>query len=226
MEMTIAQHSLHDELLSRLRSMIVSGQFQPGEKIPERQLCDQFGVSRTPLREALKVLAAEGLVQLAPNRGAMVAVLTPEGLEDCLPIAMAVEALAGRLACEAITDAEIEAVKDFHKRMRAEHEAGNVAAYLDLVHQATRAMVASTRNPLLTEICDTLFYRIGRNRLAPHISREEAREDLADQEQILKALEARQCDELAGLLKRRMERLSDIYRSALSATDIEAASTA
>jgi DNA-binding GntR family transcriptional regulator len=214
---SIAQQSLHDELLGRLRTMIVGGQFEPGEKIPERQLCEQFGVSRTPLREALKVLAAEGLVQLAPNRGAMVAVLTPEELEECLPIAAALESLTGELACEHITEEQLSAMKSLQAEMKTERKAGDVPAYLDLDRQLHRIIFEASRNPLLVEIADSLFFRVGRNRLAPFFTRPALAQDLADHDEMLMALEARQGRRLAQLLQRHMENLFSIYRSAMRA---------
>ncbi|MEL7544592.1 MAG: GntR family transcriptional regulator, partial [Pseudomonadota bacterium] len=91
----IVRRSLHDELIERMRALITDGSLTPGEKVPEKALCAQFGVSRTPLREALKVLAHEGLVELIPNRGATVARLTVEDLDEVFPIMGALEALAG-----------------------------------------------------------------------------------------------------------------------------------
>ncbi len=199
---TISQQSLHDELLNCLRKMIIDGQFVPGDKIPERQLCDQFGVSRTPLREALKVLAAEGLVQLAPNRGAMVAALTPDELDECLPMVATIESLAGELACSNITDEEIAAIKSFHARMLVADAAGNLDGLLAMNREFHRGIVAAARNPMLTAIHDTLFFRVGRNRPAPHRSREKTAEALADHDEIIEALEARQSQRLAGLLQR------------------------
>ena len=207
---TIAQQSLHDELLNRLRKMIIDGQFVPGDKIPERQLCDQFGVSRTPLREALKVLAAEGLVQLAPNRGAMVAALTPEEWEECLPMVATVESLAGELACASITDEEILAIKGLHAGMLAAYAAGNLDALLAMNREFHRGIVAAARNQLLAAIHDNLFFRVGRHRLAPHRSKEKTAKALADHEDIIEALEARQSQRLAGLLQRHIEHT---YRS-------------
>ena len=93
----IHRPSLHEELVDRLREMIVEDHFQPGEKIPEKSLCDSFGVSRTPLREALKVLASEGLVVLTPNRGSRVATVTPEELANTFPVLAALERLVGEL---------------------------------------------------------------------------------------------------------------------------------
>jgi len=211
---TIAQQSLHDELLNRLRAMIIDGRFVPGDKIPERQLCDQFGVSRTPLREALKVLAAEGLVQLAPNRGAMVAAYSPEELEECLPMAATIESLAGELACANITDEEIAAIKGAHAGMLAALQAGNLDASLAMNREIHRRIVKAARNPLLAAIHDTLFFRVGRTRLAPYLSKETIARALADHHDMIEALEARQAQRLAAILRRHIEHLAGTYRSA------------
>lgn len=210
---SISQHSLHDELLNRLRRMIIDGQFMPGDKVPERQLCDQFGVSRTPLREALKVLAAEGLVQLAPNRGAMIATLSADELEECLAISTALEALSGELACENVTDAEMEKIRTLHAEMIADYEARDFNGYLAKNRQIHGAIVAATHNPLLTGIYDMLFFRVGRCRAT--MTEQTFERALADHHEIMSALEARDGDRLAGLLKRHLESLFEDYRTAL-----------
>jgi DNA-binding GntR family transcriptional regulator len=107
---SIPRRSLHDELTERLRRLITHGELSPGQKIREKALCLQFGVSRTPLREALKVLASEGIVTLRPNRGAVVSALTVEELEEVFPVMGALEALSGEIACRHITDQELEAI--------------------------------------------------------------------------------------------------------------------
>lgn len=214
---SITQHSLHDELLGRLRKMIISGAFLPGEKIPERQLCDQFGVSRTPLREALKVLAAEGLVQLAPNRGAMIATLSADEMEECLAISSAIEALTAELACANITDAEIEKIKALHAVMVADHRAGDLDAFLATNREIHESIVAAARNPMLASIYDTLFFRIGRTRVHPHYSSERLEGAVAEHEEIMSVLEARQGKRLAELLQHHLEQMFGIYRSAAHA---------
>src|SRR6201998_4077287 len=103
--------SLHDEILTRLRDHIVEGNTPDGGRIPERQLCEMLGISRTPLREALKVLAAEGLIELLPNRGARVQQVSERDLADLFDVMGGLEPTAGRLACENITDAEIAEVE-------------------------------------------------------------------------------------------------------------------
>ena len=91
----IERRSLHHEVVGRLRGMILQGELQAGERIPERVLCDRFGISRTPLREALKVLATEGLIDLLPNRGAAVSRISAEGLREAFQVMGALEALGG-----------------------------------------------------------------------------------------------------------------------------------
>jgi len=107
--------SLHGEILLRLRDYVVEGSIPDGARVPERQLCEMFGISRTPLREALKVLAAEGLIELLPNRGARVRQLSQRDLEELFDVMAGLESLAGRLACEPITDDEIVAIKQLAK---------------------------------------------------------------------------------------------------------------
>src|SRR2546429_7540882 len=111
--------SLHDEILTRLRDHIVEGNIPDGGRVPERQLCEMLGISRTPLREALKVLASEGLVELLPNRGARVRQLSERDLAELFDVMGGLEALAGRLACENITDAEIAEIERLHYDMYA-----------------------------------------------------------------------------------------------------------
>src|SRR6478609_3493605 len=96
------QTSLHGELLAALRDYLVEGNLAPGARVPERLLCERFGISRTPLREALKVLASEGLIDLLPNRGAWVRQLGPDEMVALFDVMGGLEALAGRLACEKI----------------------------------------------------------------------------------------------------------------------------
>ena len=93
----------HDELVTQIRAMIVDGALPPGSKVPERELCERFKISRTPLREVLKVLAAEGHVTLSPNKGARVMLLTTRDVDELYDVLGALEALAGELAVARIT---------------------------------------------------------------------------------------------------------------------------
>ena len=95
---------LYGEAVASLRKMIIEGEYPTGERLPEKTLCEQFGISRTPLREAMRVLATEGLVILTPNRGAKVSEVTVRDVDEMFPIMGMLEALAGELACKNITE--------------------------------------------------------------------------------------------------------------------------
>src|ERR1044072_6954142 len=101
---------LHEDVVGRIRAILLDGEIPPGARIPERELCERLGISRTPLREALKVLAAEGPVQRLPPRGSRAAKLTDKDMRDLFEVCQGLEALAGELACERITDAEIDEI--------------------------------------------------------------------------------------------------------------------
>src|SRR5438128_10968114 len=93
---------LHGEVVARVRDMLLEGEIPPGARLPERELCAKLSIARTPLREALKVLGAEGLVLLLPHRGSRAAKVTAKDVEDLFEVCQGLEALAGELAGERI----------------------------------------------------------------------------------------------------------------------------
>ena len=95
----------------RLRELITEGEIAAGTRLNERTLCDRLGISRTPLREAFRVLAAEGLIALNPNRGAQVVRLSNDDIRESFEVMSALEALSGELACRHITEPETSEIK-------------------------------------------------------------------------------------------------------------------
>jgi DNA-binding GntR family transcriptional regulator len=197
----IPRRSLHDELTERIRGIITSGELAPGQKIPERELCEQFGVSRTPLREALKVLASEGIVTLRPNRGAMVRPLTIEELEEVFPVMGALEALSGEIACLHITDAEVEAIRRMHGVMVEHWRRGELQDYFRLNQRIHVAILEATRNETLKSIYRGLSGRLLSARYIANMSPERWAQAVEEHEAILEALDARDGARLAEILK-------------------------
>jgi len=113
--------TLHEEIANHLRQMIFSGELEDGVRVPEKVLCDRFGISRTPLREALKVLANEGLIILFPNRGARITRLLPSDVDEVFPVMAALEALAGELAVKNITNENMIEIRAHHYQMALHH---------------------------------------------------------------------------------------------------------
>lgn len=211
----ISHRSLHDELAERVREMIVTGVLAASSRVDERELCERFGVSRTPLREALKVLAAEGYVMLIPRRGAWVAGLPEEDLNEAFPIMAALEALAGEMACTNATDAEIDHIAQLTHEMADHHNAGRRDLYFDLNQKIHLAIAEAARNQILWRMQRSLDGRVRRGRYQANIS--SSRWDQAMQEhiEIASALRARDGARTGLLLRQHLDNKSSALRESL-----------
>ncbi len=213
----IRRRSLHDELVDRLRLMIVEGDLAPGSKIFEKELSDLFAVSRTPLREALKVLAREGLIELSPNRGATVAELTLADLEEAFPVMGALEALSGELACRSITDREVAQVRRYHEAMLEAYAKRNMPNYFKHNQAIHQAILEAARNPTLEQMQNALAGRVRRARYMANMSEDRWAKAVAEHESILAALEARNGEGLAQILKAHLANKLETVREHLAA---------
>jgi DNA-binding GntR family transcriptional regulator len=215
-QITIApRRILHDEIAAAIRTLIAQGQLRPGTRIPEQALCARFGVSRTPLREALKVLAAEGLVKLLPNRGAVVERLTRKEVEEMISILGVLEALAGELACSRIKDDMIARIWAMHERMVEHFRSGEAEPYSKLNHAIHDAIFEAAENSALITL-----HTLVRRRLSILLGisqRPPPRWDeaVADHERMMKALKARDASTLALVAREHLRHKADIANEAL-----------
>lgn len=201
---SIVRRSLHDEIVDLVREMILSSELEPGEKVPEKDLCARFGVSRTPMREALKVLAVDGLVTLTPNRGAFVSTLTVDDLNDVFPVMGALESLSGELAATLMTDAEIAAVRAIHVKMVRHYEKRNLSAYFKLNQDIHEAILEGSRNQTLIGMYRSLASRVRRARYLANMSDSRWQQAVDEHEIIIERLEARDAEGLAEILKQHL----------------------
>jgi DNA-binding GntR family transcriptional regulator len=194
--------SLHGEILLRLRDYVVEGNIPEGARVPERQLCAMLGISRTPLREALKVLAAEGLIELLPNRGARVRQLSERDLEELFDVMAGLESLAGRLACEAISDEEIAAIERLHYEMYGHYLNSDMHGYFQVNQRIHESIVTAARNEALHTAYASFAGRIRRVRYSANFARKRQRwgEAMREHEAILDALRRRAGSELSDIL--------------------------
>jgi DNA-binding GntR family transcriptional regulator len=202
---TLSRPALAVELTDRLRSLIMEGELKPGEKIPERMLTERFGVSRTPVREAVKVLAAEGLVVLVQNRGAVVSRLTVSELDEVFPVLAGLEGVAGELACHNASDAEIAAIRRLNDRMHNAFEESDRPAYFELNQKIHAAILAAARNATLSNQHQLVARRANRARYQANLTVDRWRQALDEHDAIIAALEARDAPRLGLLMKEHME---------------------
>jgi len=211
----IARKGLHEEVAARLRDMIVEGELEPGTRVPERELCLRFGISRTPLREALKILASEGLIDLQHHRGAVIASLTAEALDDLFQVMGALEALAGRIACERASDAAIGDIRTLHERMLGHHARGELSDYFRLNQRIHEGIVAAAGNLILSQLYRGLSVRIRRARYMANLSKARWDQAVAEHQQILEALTARDGARLGRLLEEHLRHKLDVVKTVI-----------
>jgi len=156
---------LHHQAIDVIRDKIIDGVLRPGTPISERELCDELGISRTPVREALKILASEGLVQLFRNRGAIVSSISVETIEDKLAVLGALEGYAARIACERATDAQLSELVDLHQRFTAGFDRGNPKEYFELNQEFHRRLVGLAENTVLSDMHALLSRHVRRPRM-------------------------------------------------------------
>jgi DNA-binding GntR family transcriptional regulator len=196
----IARRPLHEEATDRLRDLIVQGRLAPGARLNERLLTAQLGLSRTPLREAFKVLATEGLVELLPNRGAIVSQMDPVRLAETLAVMGALEALAGEFACLNATDGQINEIRSLHFEMLANHARGDLAGYFKFNQAIHLKIVKYSGNAVLYNTYLQLNANVRRARYMANLSQERWDAAVHEHGEILAALGARDVPRIKALL--------------------------
>ncbi|MBU0589866.1 MAG: GntR family transcriptional regulator [Gammaproteobacteria bacterium] len=182
--------ALHEQVAQRLRQMLVEGQIAPGAKLNERALAEELSVSRTPLREAIKMLAAEGLVELLPNRGAIAVELTEADILNTFEVMAGLEGQSGELAAQRITDAELSEIKAMHYEMLAAYTRRDLSAYYRLNAAIHRAINAAAKNPVLTDTYNQVNARLQALRFRSNQDGEKWRRAMQEHDEMVAALTA------------------------------------
>ena len=192
--------SLHDAVVARLRTMIEEGELAPGEQIVEVSLSATFGISRTPMREALKVLASEGLVELRPRRTPVVAALDTDEIAAVFEVMEGLEAIAGRRAKENATAADLADLDEMHAAMAAHHDAGNRVAYAAQNRAIHARIVELAGNPVLRTTYANFGVRIQRARATTNYDAHRWAESIVEHEAIMQAFRHGTPDDVAAVL--------------------------
>jgi DNA-binding GntR family transcriptional regulator len=196
---SIPRQVLHQEAASRLRQLIVEGRSAPGAKLNERALAEQLQVSRTPLREAIKTLAAEGLVALLPNRGAVAVQLSAQDVADTFEVIAGLEGQAAELA-------EIRAL---HYEMLAAYTRRDLSSYYSLNAQIHERINAAARNPVLTQTYRNVNARLQALRFRSNFDDRKWQHAVKEHEAMVAMLAARDAAGLRALLIRHLENKRD-----------------
>lgn len=206
---------------AQLREQIIQGEFPPGARLNERTLCDLLGVSRTPLREAFRLLAAEGLVQIEPNRGAQVVALSEANIREAFEVIGGLEAMSSALACERASEEEIAEIRALTYEMMASHARRDLPAYYRANRAIHQCISQAAHNSLLTQLYETQNVRIQNLRFGSNENKEKWDQAMREHMEMVDALAARDGARLAGIMRAHMQRKCEAALKSLALTKSE-----
>ena len=212
---------LHAQAAVRLRTMLVEGQIAPGAKLNERELAELLSVSRTPLREAIKMLASEGLVNLLPNRGAVAVRLSEADVRDSFELLAELEGLSGELAAQRISDDARNELRAKHFEMMACHVRGDLSGYYRLNAMIHAGISAAAANPVLSSTYAKVNARVQAMRFRTNQDEAKWRRAMAEHTRMLEALDARDGAALRVLLKTHLEHKRDTVLELMRAGELQ-----
>ena len=208
------------EAVESVRKMILSGELAPGQRLREVSLSEQLGMSRTPIREAFRVLSAEGLVSLLPNRSVVVTAPDASEAADVFRVLGALEALAGQLACKRMTDEQIEVLGELQEDLARHYKRADRLSYLEANRLIHEHIVESAHSPSLLLAWRLLLPRAERARHVSTLDKARWDEAFREHQEIYAAMKAR--DE-AALKKLMQEHFQKGIRSMNSQSALERA---
>src|SRR5690606_33059580 len=202
----IVQQVLYLEVADRLRAMIQSNELEAGSWIDEVRLTRELGVSRTPLREALKVLVAEGLLRIEPRRGCFVNELSARDLDDIFPLMAMLEGRCAYEAARKVSDADLERLEPLHRDLRRYAELGDIDQYYEANARIHEAIQALADNRWLSDLIENLrqVISLSRHRSLAYPGR--VRESCAEHLAIFAALKARDAEGAEAVTRKHLMR--------------------
>lgn len=204
---------LASQIADQLRRNIVLGKLPPGSTIKERDNANELGVSRTPLREAIRILATEGLVELRTARSPIVSVPTIQQIADDVEVLISVEQLSGELACDRATDQEIRHLRDILERMDRDFDTVEPLDMFEIDMSFHRAIAEASHNVALAEVHNTFLSRLWRSRYLAAMQRRNRARVIDHHSDIVNALEARDAVLVRAMIKAHLGNLrGDIVR--------------
>lgn len=207
---------LRDVVFNTLRQAILRGELKPGERLMEIQLANKLGVSRTPIREAIRKLELEGLVLMIPRKGAEVAEITEKNMQDVLEVRKALEELAAGLACERITKTQIEEMKVAAKAFEDSLKNGDVTKIAEADVNFHDIIFTATDNQRLITLLNNLREQMYRFRVE-YLKQKECYPQLLDEhERMIVAISRRDKEEARRIVGRHIDNqastVSDVIR--------------
>ncbi len=212
----VAAQPLARQAADYIRGLIVHDLLKPGERIREQAIAEQLKISRTPLREAFRILATERLIDVLPHRGAVVVNPDAAEIRAMLQVYSSLEALGSELACAHATDADLDAVRHWYRAQQRAFAANDRIGYFQANQAFHLGIIAGSHNPILVEVHGQLNMRLYRTRYLAVMAQPDWQSAVQQHDQILAALVERDGPRLARLLT---DHLGFAWRQAATAVE-------
>ena len=211
------RHGVHADVCGHIRNLIVHGELASGERINELGLSEALGVSRTPIREALKVLAAEGLVELLPNRGSRVTTPSTDEIVNLFAVIAALERLAVETVTLQASAPALARLRALHDEMLRRYAEGDRDRYFELNHRIHETIIEMADNPQLSRTHADLMTRARRPRFVAITSDGRWDESVKEHELVMSAMELRDARFAGEILFRHVLKTGTAYIQSLAA---------
>jgi DNA-binding GntR family transcriptional regulator len=213
----IVQRTLHQEVTDRIREMIHGGVLVRGQKIDEKQIAESMGVSRTPVRESLRVLHSEGLIDLIPHKGAYLIQPRVEEVQDMFEVISVLEGTCARLAAKKMTEKDLKELESLHSTLEKHFRKRNHEAYLECNHLLHLRIQQLSGNKVLNDVLNSLRQKVLLHRHRQLYHKDRFERSMQEHRDLLEALQKRNPELAEQAMKRHLinqcEALVDLYAS-------------
>ena len=197
--------TLREKIVEFIKDAIINGKLQPGERVPEHDIADSFGISRTPIREAFRQLESEGFITVVPRKGAVVSSITPQDVSDFYAIKSLLEGYAARQACIKFTAKDVKKLETLNAQMQRSAQKGDVKGFFKLDNQFHDTFLALCGNEKLLQILHQMVEQFERLRIAALSLPERMARSIKQHEEIIAAFSAKDVELIEKLVRENAE---------------------
>jgi DNA-binding GntR family transcriptional regulator len=205
----IEKKTLHEEIANNLRELIMSGELQEGDKIKEDELCISMGISKTPLREALRVLSVEGLIKLVPNRGSFVSTPTFEEIREMFDVMSVLEGICARAAAEKMSAKDLATLEKLHTKLEKNFKRRAQREYIRINNQFHSFVQALAGNRTLNQIVNGLRQKILLYRYQSLNLPERFEQSIQEHRDLIEAFRKKDPKKVETLMRRHLKKQCD-----------------
>lgn len=208
--------TLRERIVEFVKDSVISGRLKPGERVPEQEIADNLGISRTPIREAFRQLESEGFITVTPRKGAIVSPITDKDVSEFYAIKSLLEGYAARTACDKLTHKDIKRLESLNAQMEKAAERGDVKAFFKLDHQFHETFLKASGNEKLCALIHHLVQQFERFRITAMSLPGRMSDSVMQHQKITEAFVNKDAAKVEDLVRANAERGRDVLVQEIS----------